>query len=240
MSKIHRTLSSIFLLLLISTSFYVSALPDGADTCDVEQMAKIGHKTTNIQGTGGYALTTAMSAPGAFKFTIDGPGGSFEGILAYVVDGSGKRLGEFTNLPATLRFKDDCGPSTTVTHKNKNLKDFPFELNWNAPQGTNGKLTVKSLVVVKGYNNWAKLDDVTFDSATGNAESAPANNGGSQNNDTNAQSDGFLQKYALFLIMIGVTTLLYVVGSVTEAMLKRQQVKSRSFAKTINGFENSR
>lgn len=215
--------------------FYVSALPDGADTCIVEEMATKGHGATSLVGPGGYTITTNMKSQGKFDLTINGPDKGIEGLLVYVVDKDNKRLGLFENLPDYVKFKE-CGvPSTTITHKNSNVKNFPITLSWNA-QGATGSLTIKSLVV-KNFSNWARLDDVSLDPVSGTSSTVAANNdGGAQ-----TASDGFLQKYTLFIIMIGLTTLLYIVGSVVEAMLKKQQVKSRSFAKTIqNGYGDSR
>lgn len=234
MNKLHEKLFSFFLLLFILTPFYVSAKPDGADTCNVEDMATIGHGTSALTSPADYKLTMNMKSQGNFELTINGPGNGIEGLLIYAVDNNKKRSGIFQNLPDTFKFKE-CGvASTTVTHKNSNLKNFPITLSWNA-QGATGSLTIKSLVV-KDFSNWARLDDVNFDPVTGtsNTVSANADNGG-------ATQPGFLQKYTLFIIMIAITTLLYVVGSVAEAMLKRQQVKSRSFAKTIqDGYSESR
>jgi len=213
----------------------VTALPDGADTCNVEDMATKGHGATGLKSPGGYTITTSMKSPGNFELTINGPDNGIEGLLVYVVDKDNKRSGQFQNLPNNIKFKE-CGvASTTVTHSNPNLKNFPITLSWSA-QGATGGLTIKSLVV-KNYSNWARLDDVSLDPVSGTSNTVAASDSGTQ-----AASDGgFLQKYTLFIIMIGITTLLYVVGSVSEAMLKRQQVKSRSFAKTIqNGYGDSR
>ncbi|GET03824.1 putative defense protein 3 [Rhizophagus clarus] len=237
MSKLHERLLSFFLLLFILTPFYVSALPNGADTCNVEDMATKGHGASSLTSPAGYTLTTNMKSPGNFELTINGPDGGIEGLLIYAVDNNNKRSGIFQNLPGNFKFKD-CGvASTTVTHTNSNVKNFPITLSWNS-QGATGSLTIKSLVV-KNFSNWARLNDVSLDTTTGTSStvSANANNGGA----AQPASDGFLQKYTLFIIMIGITTLLYIVGSVAEAMLKRQQVKSRSFAKTIqNGHGESR
>jgi hypothetical protein len=234
MSKLHEKLFSFFLLLFILIPFYVSALPDGADTCNVEDMATKGHGQSGLASPADYTITTNMKSPGKFDLTINGPGNGIEGLLVYVVDKDNKRSGIFENLPDSVKFKE-CGvASTTVTHKNSNVKNFPITLSWSA-QGATGSLTLKALVV-KNYSNWARLDDVSFDPVSGTSNTVAANDGGTQ-----TASDGFLQKYSLFIIMIGITTLLYIVGSVAEAMLKRQQVKSRSFAKTIqNGYGDSR
>jgi len=215
--------------------FYVSALPDGADTCNVEDMPIKGHGPSSLKSPGGYTITTNMKSQGKFDLTINGPDNGVEGLLVYVLDKDNKRVGLFENLPDYVKFKE-CGvPSTTITHKNSNVKNFPITLSWNA-QGATGSVTVKSLVV-KNFSNWARLDDVSLDPVSGTSSTvAASNDGGAQ-----TASDGFLQKYTLFIIMIGLTTLLYIVGSVAEAMLKRQQVKSRSFAKTIqNGYGDSR
>nr|CAG8456591.1 7465_t:CDS:2 [Entrophospora candida] len=47
---------------------------------------------------------------------------------------------------------------------------------------------------------------------------------------------GWIKKYSLFVILIALTTILYVIGSVVELMLKKQNIKARSFAKTVGGF----
>lgn len=215
--------------------FYVSALPTGADTCNVEEMSKGFHGNSNLQGSAGYKLNATKTTQGNFEFTISGPGDGFEGVLVYVVDANNKRLGQFVDIDSNnIQFKDCGAKSATITHKSKSIKNFPFKLNWNA-QGASGSLTVKSLVVVKSVKDWAQLDDVKFDSASGISSTVSATG-----DNKATQSDGFLQKYSLFIIMISITTLLYVVGSVTEALLKRQQVKARSFAKTLNGFGNAR
>ncbi|RIA84807.1 hypothetical protein C1645_783323 [Glomus cerebriforme] len=244
MGKMYEKLLSFILLLFISIPFYVSAFPNGAGTCNVEDMSSGDHGNSNLKGSAGYALTTTGTS-GNFEFTLTGgQSKGIEGLLVYVVDANNKRLGQFTNLPSSLQFKDDCNvPSATITHKNKDIKNFPINLNWNAPQGSSGNLTVKALVV-RDFKDWAKLDDVQFDPISGTTSSpvgsVPVNSGGQDTSSADSDSDNFLKKYLLFIIMIGITTLLYIVGSVTEAMLKRQQVKSRSFAKTIqNGYDGS-
>src|ERR1051325_8840624 len=223
MGKIYGKLFSIFLLSLVSMSFYVSALPNGAASCDMDtNEIDVGHGSNNLKGPSGYTLTV-MKVKGTFQFTLNGPNKGFKGVLAYVVDGSGKKkLGEFTDLPDNIKFKDCDGlPKASVTHTSDAVKLFPFSLTWNAPQGTTGNLTVKALVV-REQTSYARLDGVQIDPVSG-ASSAPTGNlpANAPPQDT-TQSDGFLQKYSLFLVMAGTTTLLYVVGSVTEAMLKRQ------------------
>uniref|UniRef100_A0A1D1ZIJ8 Surfactin synthase subunit 1 n=1 Tax=Anthurium amnicola TaxID=1678845 RepID=A0A1D1ZIJ8_9ARAE len=239
MGNLHEKLLSFFLLLFISIPFYVSAYPEGAGTCDVAQMSVIGHMKSNLQGSGGYSMNAKMLNTGKFQLTING-NGKFKGMLVYVLDSSNNRVGEFVNLPANIQIKTDCKGQATVTHKDATDKSFPFNLNYSTGTTgtTGGNLTIKSLVV-KDFSDWAKLDDITLDPVTGDSSIVT---GGSQDTTTGSTgSDNFLQKYSLFIIMIGITTLLYIVGSVTEAMLKRQQVKSRSFAKTIqNGFGDSR
>lgn len=245
MGKIYGKLFSIFLLSLISMSFHVSAFSTGAGTCNIDsQDIEGGHGPSALKSPAGFTVTTAMKSPGAFEFTVNGPGSGFEGILLYVIDGTGNRLGKFVSLPSNIQIKQDCNPAgTTVTHTSKAMKKYPFTLSWNAPQGTNGNLTVKALVVKDSQPDFARLDPVQFDPVSGASSALTGSTPPPSNNqpDTTTESDNFLKKYSLFLVMVGITTLLYVVGSITESMLKRQQVKSRSFAKTINnGFENSR
>jgi len=226
MGKLHEKLLSFFLLLFISMPFYVSAFPTGAGTCNVEEMPTIGHGTTNLISPAGYMMNVTLQSQGKFQLSINGPGNGIEGLLVYVVDSTNTRLGQFSNLPDFIQIKPDCTGQSTVTHKSSDNKKFPINLNWDAPQGTSGNLIIKSLVV-KDFSDWARLDDVTFDPISGTSTSTSTDSGAP------VATDGFLQKYTLFIIMVGITTLLYVVGSVTEAMLKRQQVKSKSFAKTI-------
>lgn len=224
------------LLLLTSIPFYVSAFPTGAGTCNVEEMANGDHGPSSLKEPTGYRLSADMPTKGNFELTAVGPGDGFKGILVYVLNAKNERIGEFTNLPATMQLKSDCKGST-VTHKTKDNKNFPFKLNWKAPQGTSGNLTIKSLIV-KDFKNWARLEDIEFDPVTGASSVSPDINEVTAGQPSKP-SKHFVEKYTLFIVMIAITTLLYIVGSVIEALLKRQQVKSRSFAKTVGGFGNA-
>ncbi|CAI2162460.1 10793_t:CDS:1 [Funneliformis geosporum] len=238
MSKDTIKLLLFSLLLLTSIPFFVSAFPTGAGTCNVEEMASGDHGPSSLKEQAGYRLSANMPTKGSFEITAVGPGDGFKGILVYVLNAKNERIGEFTNLPPNMQLKSDCKGST-VTHKSKENKKFPFKLNWNAPQGTSGNLTIKSLIV-KDFKNWARLDDIEIDPVTGASNVSPDSPANEDTAGQQTESDSFVKKYTLFIVMIVITTLLYIVGSVAEALLKRQQVKSRSFAKTVGGFGNAK
>jgi len=237
-------LVSLFALLL-TAPFLASAFPTGAGTCDVTQMSAGDHGTSLQSGAGGYKLTSTAQGSN-FQISISGPK-AVKGVLLYTQDGTGTRFGNF-QLPSGFQAKACTGSGTnTITHTSDALKNMPLNFMWN-PAGKTAKTTVRA-IVVQDFKDWLMLQDMTFDLTTGAASNGTSSSGSGQTSlpDSGTTTPppttttptgfvGFFKNNMLFIAMMGITTVLYVIGSVVETLLRRQQVKARSFAKTVGGF----
>ncbi|CAJ0917161.1 8233_t:CDS:2 [Entrophospora sp. SA101] len=179
-------------------------------------MATTGHgPQLKKTGTGGYTLS-ASGAGGNFDISVAGTG-ALEGLLLYVVNpADNTKTGKF-NI-ADPAFQPCNSDPSAVTHTSKTVKKLPLKFNWSSSAGAKtGSVTVRAIVVEKS-KTWYSLQDVTFNLEDGFL--------------------GWIKKYSLFVILIALTTILYVIGSIVELMLKKQNIKARSFAKTVGGFVN--
>ncbi|CAG8451324.1 7996_t:CDS:2 [Scutellospora calospora] len=193
-----------FFLLVISIPFYVSAYPTGAGTCDVALMTTQGHGPSQTSGFGGYSLSTTKSGQ-QFSLTIQGTS-PIKGVLLYVQDSSGKKMGTFT-FPSNYQACSGSG-SAALTHTSSNMKSMPLSFTWTPPSGNpSGNMTVRG-IVVQSYQNWHPLPDMNFDLASGVS---------SVSNNTNLNNDGS-----------GSSSGSGGIGNcVTEAMLKNQRTKAK-------------
>ncbi|CAG8562589.1 5309_t:CDS:1 [Racocetra persica] len=209
--------------LVITIPFYVSAYPTGAGTCNVDEMATKGHGPSKIQGFGGYSISTSKQGQ-SLNIKISGPSSStsVKGVLIYTIDSNGKDTGSFT-IPTGYK---NCQGQNTLTHTNANSKSLPLTYTWT-PSGTSGNVTVRG-IVVQDFSNWVKLQEINFDSSSGTFSSS---------NNTNFQSGSgsdsgvgsWFKNYLLFIILMIITVILYIVGSVTETMLKNQRSKAKIY-----------
>ncbi|CAG8739248.1 10305_t:CDS:1, partial [Acaulospora colombiana] len=218
----------------------VLSFPNGAGTCDVSQMQSQGHGSPSTSGVGGFSVSVKnATTAGSYVISINGPS-SIEGVLIYTQDSKGNRIGNFV-VPSNLQSKS-CGGSGTnsLTHTDQNSKSMPLKLTWSPM--SNGTITVKSLVVVNSYANWHQLNDVNFEAVSSGSVISSSNNGSGDNSDSGNTGGGdgsgssFFQQYSLFIVVIVITAALYVIGSLVESALRRQQVKARAFAKAVGGF----
>jgi len=170
--------SLIPILAVLATPFFASAYPTGAGTCDVTQMAAGAHGASaqpNNGGADGYTITTSKTGNN-YTLSVNGKN-PIEGLLIYVFDAKGNRVGNFVNLNAQNWQLKTCGGTggNTVTHTNSNTKNLPIKLSWGSGGPTTGKWVVKALVV-QNLKNWNQLDDTTFDLATGNVAGTTTGN----------------------------------------------------------------
>ncbi|CAG8536054.1 351_t:CDS:1 [Ambispora gerdemannii] len=152
----------------LAAPYLVNAFPNGAGTCDADPAAiSKGHGASlqpNSGGPNGFTISTAMNGA-TYDITLNGPK-SIKGLLVYVVNAKGDRIGDFT-VPTGLQAKACGGTGTnTLTQKDATLKKLPMKLSYNAGAAKTGQWKVMSLVV-QDKLNWNKLDDTTFDLATG-------------------------------------------------------------------------
>jgi hypothetical protein len=151
----------------------------------------------------------------------------------YVVNQNNKRFGTFSSLPETLQIKSDCDDGTTVTHKSSEMKKPTYTLSWNAGEES-GQATVRALVV-RSLTDWYVLDNLQFDLASTN----PVGIGGGGTNSTNEISKNAiiasLEGNALFSIVVGVITVIYIIGAILEALIKRQRAQEKSITKKVVG-----
>lgn len=235
-------LVSLFAFVVFSSPFLghlVSAYSTGAGTCKVEEMQSLGHGVAPLQGNGGYTMTATPSGGGNFKIALNGK--SMKGILMYTMDSTKNRVGTFSGLPSNLQIKD-CGGSgkSTITHSNPAPKTMPMSLNWSSGGPTSGNITVRA-IVVQSFNQWYLLPEFNFDLAATTAV-GPSQDATTTSDSTTPTEDNkffivaFFTNYTLFAIVMSITTFLYISSAAVEGLLKRQNTKARSYAKSVNGF----
>lgn len=245
MLKYYSFIVYLILFIFLQNNFNdVSSFSTGAGTCVVEEMSTSGHGAQlKKNGDGGYKLTTSGKA-GAFDISVTNPsGGQLEGLLLYAVNtGTTTKTGKFAPPDATAFQTCSGDPDlVTLTHTSKVVKKLPLQFKWSG--ATTGNVTFRALAVEKA-KAWYMLDDLTFSLDDGKTATPPTNTNNADPNSASqpavaANDQGFIawvKKYSLFVIMIALTTILYVVGSIVELMLKKQNIKARSFAKTVGGF----
>jgi len=242
MLKYYSSIVYLILFIFVQNNFNnVSSYSNGAGTCVVEEMATTGHLTQlKKSGDGGYKLTTTGTG-GNFDISItNANGGALEGLLLYAVDsGTNTKTGKFALADATFKSCNDDPGVNSITHTSKDIKKLPLKFKWTGAK--TGNVTFKALAVEKA-KAWYSLQDFTFNLEDGKtaASNADPNSPPPAAPPAAAENDqGFvawIKKYSLFVILIALTTILYVIGSIVELMLKKQNVKARSFAKTVGGF----
>ncbi|CAG8743269.1 603_t:CDS:1 [Dentiscutata erythropus] len=225
---------TLLFLLVITIPFYVSAHSTGAATCDVNQMATSGHgqsQASDFSTFGGYAITTAKSGQ-QIAISITGTT-NVEGVLLYTQDSSG-RTGTFT-IPTGYQSKSCGGSGTnTLTHTSSASKNMPIKFMWTPPSSTSGNITVSG-IVVRNYNNWYKLQDVSFNPTVGTStvSNVTSPDTGSSSSGSVSGSDSgvgsWFKNYLLFIVLMIIVVILYIVSSVTEAMLKNQRAKAKYY-----------
>jgi len=243
MLKYYSSIVYLILFIFVQNNFNnVSSFSSGAGSCAIEDMATGGHGAQlKKAGTGGYTLS-ASGTGGNFEISVAGTG-ALEGLLLYVVNPDNTKTGKF-NI-ADPAFQPCNNDPTAVTHTSKTVKKLPLKFNWSSSAKT-GSVTVRALAVEKA-KVWYSLQDVTFNLDDGKTSTPPPanpnnpdpNSPSSSPPSSSADDEGFLgwiKKYSLFVILIALTTILYVIGSIVELMLKKQNIKARSFAKTVGGF----
>jgi len=233
------TFSIIYLVLFIvfqNNIYNVSSFPTGAGSCDNVGILS-GHGTAQQNNVGGYSITAVSGTGGSYDVSVASAKGSPKGVLVYTTG-----AGAFSVVDtANFQVKADCGGGVNaVTHLNPSQKTTPMKFKWT-PTDKTGSVTFKG-VVVDRKATWYTLQDVTVNLATGDS-TAPTGNTTNTNTPPSSTlptvDNGFgawIKNYKLFVIMIGITTVLYVIGSIVELMLKKQNSKARSFAKTVGGF----
>ncbi|CAG8440519.1 5088_t:CDS:2 [Ambispora leptoticha] len=171
----------------LASPFLVTAFPNGAGTCDVNAMAAGAHGASaqpNNGGADGYTITTAMNGA-SYDITLNGPK-PIKGLLIYVVNAKGDRIGDF-KIPTGLQQKQCNGTGVnTLTHKDSTLKTLPMKLSYSSGGVKTGQWKVMSLVV-QDFKDWNKLDDTTFDLATGKVVSGTS---GTSDASSNSSSSG--------------------------------------------------
>lgn len=170
-----------------------SAFPTGAGTCDVNAMGgphvTPGAKVVN----GGFKIATAKSGAD-YTITLNGAK-QVKGLLVYVVNAKGDRVGSFNNLSKLVQYKA-CGGgvNSTITHNSPDLKGPVLKYTWSSGTSNAAQWTVKA-IVVQDVKTWYKLDDTTFDLVTGNVVMNNTTNTGngtttdSNSNPSNSTSD---------------------------------------------------
>jgi len=244
MLKYYSFIVYLILFIFLQNNFNdVSSFSTGAGTCVVEEMSTTGHGAQlKKSGDGGYKLTTSGKA-GNFDISVTNQNGAqLEGILIYAVNtGTTTKTGKFAQPDATTFQTCSGDPDlVTLTHTSKVVKKLPLQFKWSGDKA--GNVTFRALAVEKA-KAWYMLDDLTVSLDDGKTATPPTNTNNADPNSASpaaaANDQGFIawvKKYSLFVIMIALTTILYVVGSIVELMLKKQNIKARSFAKTVGGF----
>lgn len=209
-------------------------------------MSSQGHGTPQSTGVGGYSLSVSDgTTSGSYIITVNGQN-PIEGLLLYTMDSNGDRSGDFT-VPSNFQSKSCGGTGTnSLTHTSQSSKSMPQKFTWKP--SSKGATTAKALVVLS-FNNWYQLKDLSFDSSgpigssnsSSNSTTSDSSGSDSSSSDSTGGSSGggnsVLQQYLLFFVVIIITAVLYVIGSIVEAALRRQQVKARAFAKAVGGFD---
>ncbi|RHZ89871.1 hypothetical protein Glove_9g269 [Diversispora epigaea] len=225
-----------FLILLITISsspflLFVSSKPNGADTCNVSEMATKGHGASTTSGTGQYTITTSKSttSSSSYTFTLAGPD-SIKGLLLYTLDSDNTRTGEFT-VPTNFKQKSCDGDGTnTLTHSDSSEKTLPLTFTWKPYDSTTKSVTIKTIVVIS-YSDWHQLDDVTVDLNSGTSNVTTPSS--SDTSGSGSSSDGFFKKYTLFVILAILNIVIYIAGVAIEYMLRRQNVNAKKVIKNI-------
>lgn len=232
-----RNFFTYFLILLITISstsfnFFVSSYPNGAGTCEASGITT-GHGLSAKSGTGGYSITTSKSSTSSssFTFTLSGTT-KYKGLLIYTENGN-SRVGTFT-VPTNFQSKTCGGNGTnTLTHTSNTEKSFPLTLSWK-PSGNEKNVTIKTVVVVSydgSYSEWYRLSDVAVDLSTGSSNTTAANDDSTSSSPST--SDGFFQKYTLFVILAIILIILYVSATAIEYMLRKQKVHMKKATKNF-------
>lgn len=243
MSIARIVISLLFLTITIPS--IVLSFPTGAGTCDETQMSSQGHGSPQSTGTGGFSLSVSDgTTSGTYIITVNGQN-PIEGLLLYTMGPNGDRSGDFT-VPSNFQSKSCGGTGTnSLTHTSQSSKSMPQKFTWKP--SSKGATTAKALVVLS-FSNWYQLKDLSFDSSgpvgsgSNSSSSTPDSNTGSSNSDSSGGSssgsgNSVFQQYLLFFVVIIITAVLYVIGGLVEAALRRQQVKARAFAKAVGGFD---
>jgi len=247
-----RTLCSVFLLGLISTSpINVIANPTGAGTCDVSGISSSQHgPSVQSKGATPYTITSSPTSPGNYKITLSGSG-SIKGLLLYAVSGTNQntRIGQFSSLPNGIVAKQCPGGPTgsTVNHNSPDSKPLPMTFQWSSGGSMQGTAMIKAVVVLEQTSgSWSNVQGFTFNLANGTAVTGTSNttidNSGSQDSTATTDSSNqfflvaFINTYPLFNVVALITIFIYIFGAFAEYLLKRQQIKARSQVKSVSGY----
>lgn len=246
-----RTLCSVFLLGLISTSpINVIANPDGAGTCNVADMSSSRHgPSVQSKGATPYSITSSSASPGSYKITLSGSG-NIKGLLLYAVNSTNQntRIGQFSSLPNGIVAKQCPGGPTgsTVNHNSPDPKPLPMTFQWSSGGLMQGTAMIKAIVVLEeAPGSWSNVQGFTFNLANGTAVTGTPNITTDNNQDLTGTTDSsnnqfflvaFINTYPLFNVVAIITIFMYIVGALVEYLLKRQQVKARSQVKSVSGY----
>ncbi|RUS31562.1 hypothetical protein BC938DRAFT_477554 [Jimgerdemannia flammicorona] len=176
-------LSLLFLLsLLLST--LTNAFPTHPGTCDITQMATIGHQASLSQCVGCYSLsltritTGTAFIPGSntFTITLTGPR-PVKGLLLYALDSATEqRFGSFQDYPKQLQSLS-CGGvgggANTLGHEKTDLKSMPMTMQWTdlgyAKQAKGGTWSANMMgIAVIDFTDWYFISNLQFTSVTNN------------------------------------------------------------------------
>ena len=174
-------------LALLSSVPSASAWSGGSGTCDADSVAVLSRTTRHpLAPTLQFYLTLPLTyTPGTtYNVSIANTGRNpaisyFNGFLLFAEDESGRRVGNFTNLPpgvtvnmgaaaeaeldaATGQFTCYGAPGATVTHADGGIKEPGFALQWTAPASDVGILKWRGLVESSGVLFYLQVLDAQY------------------------------------------------------------------------------
>ncbi len=167
-STLQLQMIRIFLLLLVQLAW---AWQDGAGTlCSTDSpQASVAEMQASKHGVGpstplGYGIDV-QSEGGTVTVIVNGPR-SFRGLLVYVVDSRGKKVGVFNAEEEGIALgpKVGCdGPIGSIwEHKSSALKSTPLQLSWTTSQVPRGSNVTIHAMVVASARQYETLKPVTI------------------------------------------------------------------------------
>ena len=164
------------LLSILAISSLVSALPNGAPRCGIDETAIAAGHGRASDPSAGYSINVQKMG-NSFQINLKNSAGrtDFKGILMYVVGQDPKgHIGAFQNLD-TNSFKyqsDPCknlgflgSPQSTITHANPSSKSISTAFVWTPLPGDElkkGPFKIQAVVATSPIP-WQRLADVPID-----------------------------------------------------------------------------